>query len=79
VVILHGQLAPAALGESQMVVHVELSQDGRPVDCWTKNVSFKQSFTYALPVALNAAPGAYRVKVTEAITGQTQEVNFTVK
>ena len=79
VIAVKGALAPATLKDSQFVVHVEVTKDGKPVECWTKNVSFRQSFAYPLPVALNAAPGAYQVKVTEVITGRTEQTGFTVK
>jgi hypothetical protein len=79
VVKASGSLAPAALRDCQLVARIEVFKDRQLVECYTKNISYRQQFTRPLPLALNAERGTYTVKVTEVITGMTETRTFTVK
>ncbi len=76
---LTGSVLPASLKDSRLVVRLEVSREGRMQEAYTKNLACNGSFTHPLPLALNQAPGTYRVRVTEIISGYTQEVAFTVR
>lgn len=79
VVELKGSLLPASLKDSRLVVRIEVSKDGKEMEAYTKNAAFQGDFTYPIPLALNQEKGTYRVKVTEIISGYTQEATFNVK
>jgi hypothetical protein len=75
---LTGSLLPASLKDSRLVVRIEVTKDGRVQEAYTKNLAFNGSFTYPIPLALNQDQGEYRVKVTEVISGHTQEMLLVV-
>lgn len=79
VVELKGSILPASLKDSRLVVHIEVSRDGKPLEAHTKNLAFQGSFSHPIPLALNQERGVYRVKIMEIISGYTQEVKFSVK
>jgi hypothetical protein len=73
---LQGSLLPASLKDSRMVIRIEVTRDGQLQEAFTKNLAFQGHFTHPLPLALNQPQGSYRVKVTEVISGYTQDVTF---
>jgi ribosomal protein S27E len=76
---LKGAILPASLQDSNLVVRIEVTRDGKVQAAYTKNLSFQGSFASPIPLALNQEKGDYRVKVMEVISGHTQELTFTVK
>jgi hypothetical protein len=75
---LRGALLPASLKDCRLVVHLEVLREGQVQEAYTQNLAFSGDFSHPLPLALNQAPGTYRVRVTEIISGHTQEVVFNV-
>ena len=76
---LKGSLLPASLQDCKLVVRIAVTRDGKLQEAYTKNLAFQGSFTYPLPLALNQEQGLYSVKVTEVISGYTQDATFRVK
>jgi len=74
-----GALLPASLADSRLVVRIEVLKDGKARAAHTKNLAFQGRFTYPIPLALNQDRGEYRVRVTEVISGYTQELTFSVE
>jgi hypothetical protein len=79
VIELAGTLLPAALKDIRLVVRIEVSKDGRLQEAHTKNLAFQGSFTHPIPLALNQERGLYSVRITEVISGYTQELALHVK
>ena len=79
VVELQGALLPESLGDCRLVVRIEVFNDGQLQDEYTTNLTFAGSFNHPVPLALNQPPGTYRVRVTEIVSGYTQETDFTVE
>ncbi len=79
VAVLSGQVITKSAKNGKSAARVEVFKNGKIVECWTKNIAFDRSFKYSMPVALNAAKGSYKVRVTEVVSGMTQEVGFLIR
>jgi len=78
-VVYRRLLAPASLKDCRMVVRIEVFRNGTVQEAYTKDLAFEGSFTHPIPLALNQEKGSYRVRVTEVISGFTQELPFDVR
>ncbi len=76
---ISGELLPKSLKDSKMVVRIEITKNGKIQEAYTKNLSFNGSFTYPIPLALNQMSGNYHVKISEIISGYTQEIVYVVE
>lgn len=72
-------VTPASLQDCRLIVRVEVFRNGSVQQAYTKNLPMAGRFTHPLPLALNQEQGPYRVRLTEVISGFTQEASFEVQ
>ena len=70
---------PESLGDSHLVLRVEVRKGDKLLSEHSKNVGVRGAGRHAIPLALNQEPGEYRVRATEIISGHMREITFRVK
>ena len=72
-------ILPNSLNDIKFTVRIEVMKDNRVIECFTKNIAVQGEGVYHFPLALNQDIGEYQIKVTEVISGFTQDISFNVK
>ncbi len=70
---------PAALQHVALAVRLEVLQDNHVIAAYTKKLAVKGVTSHHIPLALNQKKGEYTLRLTEVISGQQQELRFTVR
>lgn len=79
IVSLDVKIMPETLANISLAVQFEVLKDSKLVPEYSKNIVVRGALQHALHLALNQEKGKYTLRLTEIISGHTQEVSFSVK
>ena len=73
------QTIPDALQDVSLAVRLEVLEDNRAIEAYTKKLAVKGAAIHYVPLALNQEKGVYTLRMTEIISGQRQHMKIAVR